>query len=296
MKRPRIKPLHTWTLSAKLVAAMIGLRTVVCAVVGVLTMLSLNQQLMRQVDDDLGRTVGPAFLQIRDGRTPATVAAGPWPPDTLAAYVVDGKVVVAGVFMYGEGSTPLTSSQQQALAALDIPAQTAGGPGGPGPGGEYVSRSIGDLGNFRFTQVDTTDGGRLIVGKSLKRVDNTISRLTISVTMIGLAGLIAAGLVGSWIVRHSLQPLRRVARTAGRPLDRGEVALAERVPVPDTDPNTEVGQVGNALNRMLDHIDSALAARQASETRVRQFVADASHELRTPLAAIRGYSEVTRRG
>ena len=46
---------------------------------------------------------------------------------------------------------------------------------------------------------------------------------------------------------------------------------------------------------MLGHVADALAARQASETRVRQFVADASHELRTPLAAIRGYAELTRR-
>jgi two-component system OmpR family sensor kinase len=79
------------------------------------------------------------------------------------------------------------------------------------------------------------------------------------------------------------------------PLATGAVALAERVPEGDTDPGTEVGQVGAALNRMLGHVGDALAARHASETRVRQFVADASHELRTPLAAIRGYAELTRR-
>jgi len=67
------------------------------------------------------------------------------------------------------------------------------------------------------------------------------------------------------------------------------------VPLRDTDPRTEVGQVGAALNQMLGHVSSALAARQESETRVRQFVADASHELRTPLAAIRGYAELARR-
>jgi two-component system OmpR family sensor kinase len=80
------------------------------------------------------------------------------------------------------------------------------------------------------------------------------------------------------------------------PLDKGEVALAERVGEEDTDPRTEVGQVGSALNRMLGHIEDALVARQRSEDKVRQFVADASHELRTPLASIRGYSELTRRG
>jgi two-component system OmpR family sensor kinase len=65
--------------------------------------------------------------------------------------------------------------------------------------------------------------------------------------------------------------------------------------VPDADPRTEVGQVGTALNRMLDHVGWALASRQESETRLRQFLADASHELRTPLSAIRGYAELTRR-
>ncbi|MFE7630686.1 sensor histidine kinase [Kocuria sp. NPDC057446] len=41
-------------------------------------------------------------------------------------------------------------------------------------------------------------------------------------------------------------------------------------------------------------MDSALAARQHSETRLLEFVADASHELRTPLAAVRGYTDMLR--
>jgi two-component system OmpR family sensor kinase len=78
-------------------------------------------------------------------------------------------------------------------------------------------------------------------------------------------------------------------------LDSGQVALAPRVPAADTDTRTEVGQVGTALNRMLDNVADALNARHASEQRVRQFVADASHELRTPLASIRGYAEYSLR-
>ncbi len=78
-------------------------------------------------------------------------------------------------------------------------------------------------------------------------------------------------------------------------LDSGDVALAVRVPEGDADERTEVGQVAVALNTMLDKVESALQARQESETQVRQFVADASHELRTPLASIRGYAELTRR-
>ncbi|HEY2202416.1 MAG TPA: ATP-binding protein, partial [Solirubrobacteraceae bacterium] len=111
------------------------------------------------------------------------------------------------------------------------------------------------------------------------------------------AALVLAGIIGTVWVRVSLRPLRRVAATATRvtelPLASGEVSLQERVP--DADPRTEVGQVGAAFNRMLGHVESALARRQASETRLRTFAADASHELRTPLAAIRGYAELARR-
>ena len=114
-----------------------------------------------------------------------------------------------------------------------------------------------------------------------------------------LLALIIAGWAGAVIVRRNLRPLERVAATATRvselQLDRGEVDLAQRVPEADTDTRTEVGQVGAALNRMLDHVGNALEARHASEMQVRQFVADASHELRTPLAAIRGYAELSRR-
>jgi len=47
---------------------------------------------------------------------------------------------------------------------------------------------------------------------------------------------------------------------------------------------------------MLGQIERAFKAREASEAKLRRFVADASHELRTPLAAVRAYSELYGRG
>jgi two-component system OmpR family sensor kinase len=130
-------------------------------------------------------------------------------------------------------------------------------------------------------------------------VNSTVLQLVLVIAVVAALGIAAAFVAGTAVVRLALRPLDRVAGTAGRvaelPLERGEVALAERVSAEDSDPRTEVGRVGAAINRMLEHVASALSAREASEQKVRSFVADASHELRTPLASIRGYSELTRR-
>jgi two-component system OmpR family sensor kinase len=133
----------------------------------------------------------------------------------------------------------------------------------------------------------------------MSNVDATMLQMLIVFGIVMVIALVVATTVGVVIIRRALAPLRRVAQTATKvvdlPLDRGEVQLPVRVCERDANPDTEVGQLGSALNRMLDHIAAALSTRQASETRVRQFVADASHELRTPLAAIRGYTELTQR-
>ena len=149
-------------------------------------------------------------------------------------------------------------------------------------------------------QKTSASGVSLLIGLPLSEVQAIVLRLTLLIAVIGILGVAAAAIAGAVVVRLALRPLERVASTATRvaelPLDRGEVALAERVPAQDADPGTEVGQVGAALNTLLEHVASALTARQASENKVRTFVADASHELRTPLASIRGYAELTRRG
>ncbi len=134
---------------------------------------------------------------------------------------------------------------------------------------------------------------------STDEVDATVRDYVVAEAGIALAGIALAAVAGGLLVRRQLRPLDDVAatatRVAGLPLHEGQVALRERVPEQYTDPATEVGQVGAALNQLLGHVEGALQARHESETHVRQFVADASHELRTPLASIRGYAELLRR-
>jgi two-component system sensor histidine kinase TrcS len=138
----------------------------------------------------------------------------------------------------------------------------------------------------------------LVTGASRKPAWQAMTRETGIVTGITALALLITAACTIAIVRFALRPLDRVAATAAEvatlPLDRDHYAISPRVPAGDTDPRTEVGLVGDTLNRLLDHVERALADVAASDRRMRQFITDASHELRTPLAAIHGYAELTR--
>ena len=181
----------------------------------------------------------------------------------------------------------LTRAECQALLSLEAT-------------GQPVTVDIGSLGSYRVLATkDAETGDTVITGLSMK-TDNALVRAQLLIEgAIAVAGTLIVALAGSVMVRSALAPLKRVActaeRVASQPLARGEVSIDERVPEADLTSSLEVGQVGSALNTLLGHVDGALAARQRSETQVRQFVADASHELRTPLASIRGYTELIAR-
>ena len=163
-----------------------------------------------------------------------------------------------------------------------------------------VTVDLHHLGSYRVVATrDEASGSTVITGLSLEGDKGLIRTQLLIELAVALVGALVVALAGRTMVRSSLAPLERVARTAQRvasqPLERGEVSIEDRVDQADLDSSAEVGQVGGALNTLLGHVESALAARQRSETQVRQFVADASHELRTPLASIRGYTELIRR-
>ena len=163
-----------------------------------------------------------------------------------------------------------------------------------------VTVQLHHLGSYRVVATrDEASGSTVITGLSLEGDKGLIRTQLLIELAVALVGALVVALAGRTMVRSSLAPLERVARTAHRvasqPLERGEVSIEDRVDKADLDSSAEVGQVGGALNTLLGHVESALGARQRSETQVRQFVADASHELRTPLASIRGYTELIRR-
>ena len=131
----------------------------------------------------------------------------------------------------------------------------------------------------------------LIIATSLSDVDSTLHQLfwiELLVTALVLAAIAALGL---WVVRLSLRPLDAIGATAAAIAGGDLTRRIERA-----EQKTEVGRLGLALNAMLAQIEAAFKAREASERKLRRFVADASHELRTPLAAVRAYAELFTRG
>jgi two-component system OmpR family sensor kinase len=141
----------------------------------------------------------------------------------------------------------------------------------------------GDDNSYRvFAARDLRGGGITIVAAPLGEINQRLNRLLLVESL---------GVVAWAVVRVGLLPLDRMGHTAGA-IAGGD--LSHRVE--STDPRTEVGRLGIALNAMLDRLERAFSQRQASENRLRRFLADASHELRTPLASIRGYAELFRMG
>ena len=131
----------------------------------------------------------------------------------------------------------------------------------------------------------------LIVAAPLNDVDSTLHRLLWIELLVTALVLAAIAAVGLWVVRLSLRPLDAIGATAAA-IAGGD--LSRRIE--RADDRTEVGRLGMALNAMLAQIEAAFKAREASERKLRRFVADASHELRTPLAAVRAYAELFTRG
>ena len=296
---------RSWTLKRRLtvtVAALLALATVLIGLVSVLALrgffidpldLQLQQAIVRS-QAAVGGAGEESMPGNRDGgrnrdrdreNTEGALLAPGQQAGTLIAVVDSSGVVTAGLLANNGQVNLIESSDAARLSSQSIGAR-------PEP------VNIRSEGEYRVMAVPASTGEKLVIGLPMTEVDATTARLVLVIFVVSALGLLGSIVAGRALVGYALRPLEAVTKTASRvsrlPLDRDATALDE-VQLPDMDDRTEVGRVGNALNNMLGHIGRALAARQASEDKVRQFVSDASHELRTPLASIRGYAELTRR-
>ena len=277
------------TLTSRLVLTAVALVALASLLIGTATALAMRSYLTDQLDHDVRATVertygGPGPGRPDDERP--MVDGINQAPGTLIA-IVGGPNAGAG--LVGAQRGDLDALPQRAVDELEqLPVDR-----------DLHTVRLPDSGSFRVGTVDLGQDLTLVIGLPTDDVDDTVLSLVWVEVLVGLLAVVAAGAVGTVVVRRQLRPLREVADTAHRvaelPLSEGEIDLSDRVPEHLTDERTEVGQVGGALNTLLAHVETSLSARHRSELQVRQFVADASHELRTPLATITGYAELARR-
>jgi two-component system OmpR family sensor kinase len=279
------------SLRARLVAGLVVLAAAGLVLLGGVTYAEQRSFLYDRVDQQVHAAVFPVSGQL-DQRGPSLprrpssdgddIGGGPHGHDNNFPYGTYGErrdasgVRVAALPLTRvEGSTtPKAPSLPRSLPTNRIVSVSAGGT------------------RYRVLAVpDRFDTGTTVVAVPLREVDQTLHRLLLVEALVIGGVLLLMGGLAFGVVRLGLRPLDRMAATAGQ-IAGGD--LSHRVE-PDTD-RTEVGRLGKALNGMLARLEDAFARREASEDRLRQFLADASHELRTPLSSIRGYAELYRMG
>ncbi len=170
-------------------------------------------------------------------------------------------------------------------------ASQAAGPGSQETAPHFTVASTAGGPSFRVDAAQLRGGDLLVVAEPTSGIASTLDRLLLLELSVTAGALAVAVLVGLWLVRIGLRPLRDVVRTA-EAITGGD--LVHRVP--HADARTEMGRVAEALNVMLERIQSGFDELQASKTRLRRFVSDASHELRTPIAAVSAYAQLFTHG
>ena len=272
-------------LRTRLAAAIVLLLLVVVATAGIVVVEFSRRVLTGQIDEDIGGVqakLGEAKISAADLLEKYSKAArsGQLQEAYLEAIVVvdaDGAVRFAQSSGFADQPDPLPDIDA-------IPMLASKGEIGT------ISSEDGSLSYRAFAW--KTDGGEVGVwAVPLREVDAAVSEILRIVVLTGAVVTLLGGAVAWWTVWRGLRPVDRMVETATT-IAGGD--LTQRVLF--TDPSTELGRLGAALNEMLTQIEHAFTREQAVTERLKQFVADASHELRTPIAAINGYSELYRKG
>jgi two-component system OmpR family sensor kinase len=265
----------------RLVAVILAVVAAVTGGAGVLIVVTLERRLVADVDQELASqatAVGPR--QGFGRRLPPPPQQDEHSPFDVRRYAyvtldASGKVLTSTPAGRGDEPDPLPD-----VAGMKAPA-------GPVTVGSVDGSDL----QYRVVLTPMPDGGALAAAISLEDVDAAVRTATGTVVAACALAVVLAGAIVWLTVRRGLRPIDEMINTAER-IAEGE--LSERAPVPKR--ASEVGDLGNALNTMLDRIEEAVEGKTASEARTRRFAADASHELRTPLTSIRGYAELYRQG
>ncbi len=274
-------------IRTRILVVVVALVLVALAVLDVVSYSVVRTSLISQTDSQLQSAIPRVQHYLEDGSGPAFSSSCEGLPlhSYFQVYSLDGTASGDSGFCLlstakGYPKTPVLSSSFFSHVPSDGPA--------------YATASTYRVLAERWTPPTFPFGGStviLVVGEPMAPVSSTLGNVLLLELIVSASILVAAGAAALFLVQLGLRPLEEMAGTAG---EIAEGDLTRRVE--ETDERTEVGRLGTALNVMLGRIEKAFREKELSESRLRQFIADASHELRTPLTSIRGYAELFRNG
>jgi two-component system, OmpR family, sensor kinase len=267
-----------WSLRARLAAASAAAILVAIAVLGIAATLVVEHQLRSTVDRDLRRravdvaqlaALTPGLLGARGALDLGSGGRQLW----VEVRDRDDRIVARSDALRGR-LLPATEAREQALR--DARAGFADARLGDEPVRLYAAPLAATDG--------VAGGGTVVVASSMGDIEDIFGRLREAIGLAALAAALLGGLLATALTAGGLRPLRRLAAGARAISDAPDVG--QRLPAAAS--RDEVGDLSDALNRMLDALDRA----RESE---RRLLADASHELRTPVTSLRGNAAFARR-
>jgi two-component system, OmpR family, sensor kinase len=280
-------------LRTKLIVALLGLVIMALAAIGVASTYIARESLIRQHDGDIESVinhpgqVGYAINHMVVGSAITTQSP------IVVGLQVPGQQLTWSQTGFGLGSAdPLPRLPARGVwtdATLGDVSPIFSASAQSGPNTWRVTAETAECTN-QITELQTAC--MFVVAEDIGNINALTMRLVLFDLAVGSAIVIFLAVVGIAVVRTNLRPLNDIELTAGQ-IAQGH--LDHRVP--EGDPRTEIGSLGRSLNAMLNQIERAFHAQEASEQaaheseeRMRRFIADASHELRTPLTTIRGFA------
>ncbi len=293
------------SLRARLLFGVVVLTAVGLVVAGVVVYGQVQTFLTGQVDQQLAISLRPFLRQVYDQLTGSPAFFGPGfagslafrqdtPRGTYGAIVLADGQVYTQTFQENAALAPRPHVPTDVVAWTQRSSRQVSTPYGTLAVRHLTVPAAGDNAfQYRVISVSlpTTPSSVAVVGIPLADSNAVLNRLVLIELAASLGVLVLLAGLGYFVVRLGMRPLAEIEQTA-EAIAAGD--LSRRVA--RDEPGTEVGRLGASLNAMLGQIEHAFAEQQASERRLRQFLADASHELRTPVTSIRGYSELFRRG
>jgi signal transduction histidine kinase len=270
------------SLRARMLVLLISVSVIFLLVMGTVSTIVLRNQWAKQFNANLvteASTRGPDELSVK--------------PNGYSAVEVTGRLLAIrrATVQPLTASTSAAATQELAAAVQQLAAN--------GALAYYILHSE----PFAVPRTDggpelTAAAGRsgagvfVVVAQPVSTVSDRVRGFVLVELITGGALIALLAIGGEWLIGRGLQPLDQMATTANEITSKGDLTTR----MAEAGDHTEVGQLGSAINTMLDRIQLAFGARLRSEQKVREFAADASHELRTPLTTIRGYAELYRQG